>query len=63
MIRSNSLRIASGGLLAALLLSACTPADPQVETSKALADVVLLPAYTQWSEVDRRLAATGGCHS
>jgi hypothetical protein len=47
MIRSNSLRIASGGLLAALLLSACTPADPQVETSKALADDVLLPAYTQ----------------
>ena len=38
MIRSNSLRIVSGGLLAALLLSACTPADPQVETSKALAD-------------------------
>jgi len=58
MIRSNSLRIASGGLLAALLLSACTPADPQVETSKALADDVLLPAYTQWSEVDRRLAAS-----
>ena len=32
MIRSNTLRMASGGLLTALLLSACTPADPQAET-------------------------------
>lgn len=58
MIRSNSLRIASGGLLTALMLSACTPADPQVETSKALTDGVLLPAYTHWAEADRRLAAS-----
>ena len=58
MIRSNNLRVASGALLTALLLSACTPADPQAETSKALADGVLLPAYTQWSEADRRLAAS-----
>jgi len=58
MIRSNTLRIASGALLTALLLSACTPADPQAETSKALADGVLLPTYTQWSEADRRLAAS-----
>ena len=58
MIRSNTLRIASGSLLAALLLSACTPADPQAETSKALVDGVLLPTYTQWAETDRRLAAS-----
>ena len=58
MIRSNTLRIASGALLTALLLSACTPTDPQAETSKALADGVLLPTYTQWSEADRRLAAS-----
>ncbi len=58
MIRSNTLRMASGGLLTALLLSACTPADPQAETSKALTDGVLLPAYTHWAETDRRLAAS-----
>lgn len=39
MIRSYSLRIASGGLLTALLLSACTPADPRAETSKALTEI------------------------
>ncbi|EWC42939.1 imelysin family protein [Stutzerimonas stutzeri] len=58
MIRSNLFRIASGSLLSALLLSACTPSDPQAETSKALVDGVLLPTYTQWSEADRRLAAS-----
>ena len=58
MIRSNTLRMASGCLLTALLLSACTPADPQAETSKALTDGVLLPAYTHWAETDRRLAAS-----
>ncbi|WP_320892995.1 imelysin family protein [Stutzerimonas stutzeri] len=58
MIRSNTLRMASGGLLTALLLSACTPADPLAETSKALTDGVLLPAYTHWAETDRRLAAS-----
>jgi hypothetical protein len=58
MIRSYSLRIASGGLLTALLLSACTPADPRAETSKALTDGVLLPSYSQWAEADRRLAAS-----
>ena len=55
MIRSNTLRIASGALLTALLLSACTPADPQAETSKTLADGVLLPAYKQWSASDHCL--------
>jgi len=58
MIRSNTLRIASGSLLTALLLSACTPADPQADTSKALVDGVLLPTYVQWAETDRRLAAS-----
>ncbi|MCQ4244218.1 imelysin [Stutzerimonas decontaminans] len=58
MIRSKTLRIASGSLLTALVLSACTPADPQAETSKALVDGVLLPSYTQWAEADRRLAAS-----
>jgi hypothetical protein len=58
MIHSKTLRIASGSLLTALVLSACTPADPQAETSKALVDGVLLPSYTQWAEADRRLAAS-----
>lgn len=42
-----------------LLLSACAPSDPYAETSKALADDVLLPTYTQWAETNRRLAASG----
>ena len=41
-----------------LLLSACAPSDPFAETSKALANEVLLPAYTQWAETNRRMAAS-----
>ena len=58
MTHTRSIRIATGSMLAGLLLSACTPADPQAEASKALADGVLLPAYIQWAETDRRLAAS-----
>jgi len=58
MTHTRSIRIATGGVLAGLLLSACTPADPQAQASKALAEGVLLPAYTQWAEADRRLAAS-----
>lgn len=41
-----------------LLLSACAPSDPYAETSTTLADEVLLPAYTQWAEANRRMAAS-----
>ena len=58
MIRCNPLRSFGGVLLTTLLLGACTPADPQAETSQALADGVLLPAHTRWAEADRRLAAS-----
>lgn len=41
----------------AIALGACTPqADPQVSTTKALAQQVLLPAYQRWAEADRQLA-------
>jgi len=43
-------------LTAALLLGACTPADPVSDTSKALATDVLLPAYDQWADSNRALA-------
>ncbi|MGE8359841.1 imelysin family protein [Pseudomonas sp.] len=46
-------------VLLGLALSACTPSDPQQKVSTALADGVLLPAYSAWSEADRQLAASG----
>ncbi|MES2821311.1 MAG: imelysin family protein [Pseudomonadota bacterium] len=42
--------------LATLALVACAPSDPQQRTSAALANGVLLPAYSAWSEADRQLA-------
>lgn len=41
-----------------LFLAACAPSDPYEETSKALTDEVLLPAYTDWAEANRRMAAS-----
>src|SRR5690606_2941956 len=41
-----------------LLLGACAPDDPFARTSQALTEHVVLPAYTQWAESDRRLAAS-----
>lgn len=41
-----------------LILSACAPSDPFAETSKTLADEILLPSYTQWAEANRRMAAS-----
>ena len=41
-----------------LLLSACAPWDPFAETSKTLVDEVLHPTYTQWTETNRRMAAS-----
>ncbi len=41
-----------------LMLAACTPSDPYTETSEALTNDVLLPAYTDWAEVNRRMAAS-----
>lgn len=45
--------------LLGLALGACTPADSQQRVSAALADGVLLPAYSSWAEADRQLAASG----
>lgn len=41
-----------------LLLGACAPSDPYAETSQTLAEEVLLPAYTNWAEANRRMAAS-----
>ena len=41
-----------------LFLGACAPDDPFARTSQALTEHVVLPAYTQWAESDRRLAAS-----
>ncbi|QGZ30146.1 imelysin family protein [Stutzerimonas stutzeri] len=41
-----------------LLLGGCAPSDPFAETSKTLADDVVLPAYTQWADTNRRMAAS-----
>lgn len=45
--------------LLSVLLSACTPADPQQKVTSALADGVILPAYSSWAEADQKLAASG----
>lgn len=45
-------------LLLGLALGACSPSDPQKRVSAALADGVLLPAYSAWSEADRQLASS-----
>ena len=45
--------------LLSLALSACSPADPQQGVSRALADGVLLPAYSSWAEANRQLAQSG----
>ena len=42
----------------ALALAACAPQDPQQRTSAALAEGVLLPAYSAWTEADRQLASS-----
>lgn len=41
-----------------LLLAACAPSDPYAETSKALTNDVLIPAYSGWAEANRRMAAS-----
>ncbi|HAB64667.1 MAG TPA: imelysin, partial [Pseudomonas sp.] len=41
-----------------LLLGACAPSDPYAQTSQALTDEVLLPAYADWAEANRRMAAS-----
>ncbi|MGK9064786.1 imelysin family protein [Stutzerimonas chloritidismutans] len=57
MYANSCLRLAAVTAVG-LLLSACAPSDPYAETSQALADDVLLPAYTQWAEANRRMAAS-----
>lgn len=42
--------------LLALALIGCAPAEPQQKLSGALADGVLLPAYSSWHEASRQLA-------
>ncbi|MFC0708154.1 imelysin family protein [Azorhizophilus paspali] len=54
MFRSTPLFLALTGLL----LGACTPKEPAQQTSIALSDGVLLPAYSGWAEADRQLAAS-----
>lgn len=45
--------------LLTLALTACSPADPQQQVSRALSDGVLLPIYNAWSQADQQLAASG----
>ncbi|MFI8480016.1 imelysin family protein [Pseudomonas sp. NPDC078700] len=44
--------------LLSVLLSACTPSDPQQKVTAALADGVVLPAYSSWAEADQKLSAS-----
>ncbi len=53
MIRT-SLAIA----LLGFALAACSPQDPQQQTSSALADGVLLPAYSSWNQSNQQLASS-----
>jgi len=59
MYRLRLLAALPGLALAGLLLSACAPQDPHTRVSAALAEGVLLPAYSAWAEADRQLAASG----
>ena len=45
-------------VLLGLALSACSPADPQQQTSSALASGVVLPAYQHWAAANQQLAAS-----
>jgi len=54
MFRTTPLVLALTGLL----LGACAPKEPHQQTSMAIADGVLLPAYGAWAEADRLLAAS-----
>ena len=47
----------------ALLLAGCAPSDPQQQVSSALAQQVMLPAYSAWTASNRQLAdsATNFC--
>lgn len=38
------------------VLNGCTPADPQQQVSNALAQQVMLPAYSAWAQSNRQLA-------
>ncbi|QLF92324.1 imelysin [Pseudomonas sp. ABC1] len=63
MIRTKTLCTALSASALGLLLTACGESDPLATTSKALADGVLLPGYSQWAKNDRALAesATAFC--
>lgn len=54
MFRPSLFALALGGLV----LGACAPRDSYQQTSAALTNGVLLPAYTAWAEADRQLAAS-----
>ncbi|WP_120994541.1 imelysin family protein [Stutzerimonas urumqiensis] len=58
MLFDRSLIAACATAAIALALGACAQKDPYQAASAGLADGVLLPAYTQWTETDRRLAAS-----
>jgi len=55
MFRLRLLAVAFIGLT----LGGCGPQDPHSQTSAALAEGVLLPAYSAWAEADRQLATSG----
>lgn len=40
--------------LAAIVLSACTPQDPQAQASAAIAKQVILPTYSRWVDADHQ---------
>jgi predicted lipoprotein len=50
------LLLTSLAALAALTTAACSPKDPQAETSAAIAKQVILPTYSRWVDADRQLS-------
>ncbi|TLX53240.1 imelysin [Stutzerimonas nosocomialis] len=58
MNSNRNLRALCLAWLAAAALVGCSQPEPMERTSAAVADGVLLPAYREWAETNRRLAAS-----
>lgn len=58
MPRFQPLCITSLGGLLAVFITACTPSDPVTETTATLAEVVFIPAYSQWQDSTQQLSLT-----
>ncbi|MBA1272311.1 imelysin family protein [Stutzerimonas azotifigens] len=58
MNSNRNLRALCLAWLAGAVLAGCSQPDPMGQTSAAIADGVLLPAYREWAETDRRLASS-----